>query len=529
MIPQPHRKRLLFLLILVAFVFSIYVVGRRVMRDFGGDRITLRFAHWQLEPGVRDAFDALAREYERLHPNVRIEQLLIPETIFRQWCTTQLVGGSAPDLVQIGKGVGMGATKRYFIPFTAEANEPNPYNAGTALATTPWRNTFIDGMNAGYDAETFECYSASLFTGTIRMFYNADLLREITGRTEPPATFNELRLLCARVREFARAQGRDLVPIAGSSLSGSILMDGLFQSQTQRLAGELNPGGSFPVEVEEFSLAYLNRQWSLDDAALRQAAELMRVAGQLMPPGFMESGREQANLVFVQGRALMMMGFSVEAAGVMRQVNFSLRAFRCPQPAADDPRFGPQIVGLAAENGLATYGGFGLTRSSRHPEQALDFIRFLTSEASCRTYTRLSHNLPVITTVPVAESLRDFAPQLEGFPPGPTYMYMADTKSLLLRTQHLLFGPEGDTAAFLERFGRDFGATIRGDLERNVQFRTASVRRTESTIAATRQLLLQDAGDLALALKYQSQVEAQNEVETLVYYTQLRLDQAARR
>lgn len=529
MIPQPHRKRLLFMLVLVAFLASAYAVGRRWLRDHAGDRVTLRFAHWQLEPGVRDAFDTLARDYERLHPNVRIEQLLIPENIFRQWCTTQLVGGSAPDLVQIGKGVGHGPTKRYFVPFTAEANQPNPYNAGTSLAQTPWRNTFIDGMNAGYDPETFECYSATLFTGSVRMYYNADLLREITGSDTPPATFNELRLLCARVRDFARANNRDLVPIAGSQLSGSILMDGLFQSQTQRLACELNPGAWFPVDVEEFSLAYLNRRWSLEDPAFRQAAELMRVAGQLMPPGFMESGREQANLMFVQGRALMMMGFSVENAGVTKQVKFRLRAFRCPQPATDDPRFGPQMVAPAAENALATYGGFGLTRSSRHPEQALDFLRFLTSEASCRTYTRISRNLPVIVSVPVSEELHDFAPQLAGYPPGPSYMYSLEPKALLLRTQHLLYGPEGDTAVFIARFGREFGDALRRDFERNIQFRTGSVRRTESTLAATRQLLLREPTSAILTARYQSQVEAQNELEAGIYYTQLRLDQAAAR
>lgn len=529
MIPQPHRKRLLFLLVFVAFVVSVVAVGRRWLRDYGGHRITLRFAHWQLEPGVRDAFDTLARDYERLHPNVRIEQLLIPENIFRQWCTTQLVGGSAPDLVQIGKGVGAGPTKRYFIPFTAEANQPNPYNAGTALATTLWRNTFIDGMNAGYDAETFECYSATLFTGTVRMYYNADLLREITGSDTPPATFNELRLLCARVRDFAREQNRDLVPIAGSQLSGSVLTESLFQSQMQRLACELNPGSWFPVDTEALSLAYLKREWTAESPALRQAAELMRVAGQLMPPGFMESGREQANLLFVQGRALMMMGFSVENAGVEKQVRFRLRAFRCPQPALDDPRFGPQMVAPAAENALATYGGFGLTRSSRHPEQALDFLRFLTSEASCRTYTRISRNLPVIVTVPVPDSLRDFAPILTGFPPGPGFIYTLEPRSLLLRTQHLLYGPEGDTSAFLAQFGGGLGTAIRRDADRGQQFRLISVRRTEGTIAATRQLLGRDPADAVLALKYQSQVEAQNEVEAKVYYTQLRLHQAESR
>ncbi len=527
MIGPRGRKRILLSLVTAAFLLSGWRVTQRLLRDADPARITLRFSHWQLEPGVRDAFDALCRDYERLHPHVRVEQLLIPENIYRQWSTTQLVGGKAPDLVQRGKGVGVGSTLRYFHPITAEVNLPNPYNAGTTLADVPWRNTFSDGMESGYDLESFECYGASLFTGSVRLYYNVELLRTITGRTEPPASFAELRALCAAVTAFARETGRDVVPIAGSALSGHVLLDGLFSSQTQRLASELNPGVWFPVEIEEFSLAYLAGDWSVDHPAMRRGAELMRAAAALMPPGFMQSGREQANLMFVQGRALMMVGFSVEATGVFRQASFPVRAFRTPVPVPEDPRFGPQVVARDAESGLHSYGGFGITRSSRHPAQALDFLRFLTSEASCRKYTRLSQNLPVITSVEVPPALADFAPDRRGFPPGPMFTNTADVKQLIGGSQHLLFGPEASETVFLERLRPTLGPAMRRDLERNTQFRIAGIRRLETSIASARAQSRWGSDHPDLARKYQSQTEAQNELETYVYYTQLRLRRTA--
>jgi hypothetical protein len=306
-----------------------------------------------------------------------------------------------------------------------------------------------------------------------------------------------------------------------------VLLDGLFSSQTQRLASELNPGVWFPVEIEEFSLAYLAGDWSVDHPAMRRGAELMRAAAALMPPGFMQSGREQANLMFVQGRALMMVGFSVEATGVFRQASFPVRAFRTPVPVPEDPRFGPQVVARDAESGLHSYGGFGITRSSRHPAQALDFLRFLTSEASCRKYTRLSQNLPVITSVEVPPALADFAPDRRGFPPGPMFTNTADVKQLIGGSQHLLFGPEASETVFLERLRPTLGPAMRRDLERNTQFRIAGIRRLETSIASARAQSRWGSDHPDLARKYQSQTEAQNELETYVYYTQLRLRRTA--
>ena len=69
----------------------------------------------------------------------RIIQEAIPDTVYRQWITTQLMGGTAPDLMEIGhygmfpKTLWVSYYNRYFIPLTRYIVEPNPYNKDNAF------------------------------------------------------------------------------------------------------------------------------------------------------------------------------------------------------------------------------------------------------------------------------------------------------------------------------------------------------------------------------------------------------------
>ena len=141
-------------LVAVCFCLSLGRVFSRLVHDDAREgKITIRFAHWQLESGLRDAYDRLAAGYMRLHPEVRVEQLPIPETVFPNWMHTQLIGGTAPDLIEIGQGDSNEILATYFEPLTADLDRPNPYNQDNDLARTPWRDTFIDGLSHAYNQE----------------------------------------------------------------------------------------------------------------------------------------------------------------------------------------------------------------------------------------------------------------------------------------------------------------------------------------------------------------------------------------
>ncbi len=96
-------RRLGWILLAAVFLLAGWRLARRALRENHTGQITLRFAHWQLEGTTRQAFDVLIHDYEELHPNVRIEQLAIPLPVYSSWGTTHVIGGAAPDLVELGR------------------------------------------------------------------------------------------------------------------------------------------------------------------------------------------------------------------------------------------------------------------------------------------------------------------------------------------------------------------------------------------------------------------------------------------
>ncbi len=148
------RQNFPWLVIGGAFAWSaLAIVSYRAKEAPAGTKIVLRIAHWQLEAGVREAFCQLATDYHQLHPEVYIVQDAIPEQTYGQWLTTQLMGGTASDMIEIGLGlpapIWIQYQQRYFVPLTPWVNQPNPYNAGGSPALFMIRKAFVE-QQMGY-------------------------------------------------------------------------------------------------------------------------------------------------------------------------------------------------------------------------------------------------------------------------------------------------------------------------------------------------------------------------------------------
>lgn len=523
---RTRLRRIGFRLLFVAFLFAAWRVLTHTVQEHDDRRVTIRFAHWQMESGIREAFDVLARDYERLHPDVRVEQMLIPESIYVSWATTHIVGGSAPDLVEIGRGILGSDYYRYFEPITAEINAPNPYNRGTPLEQVAWRNTFVDGLVMSLDPRTLEYYGASMFASTTRIYCNENLLREITGRTALPHTFPEFMELCQKVRDFSQRTGRDIQPLAGSRGYAFGLTNEIFTGQLQRVATTANLRGAFPADISELSLAYLTGRWSLDDPALYDAAELTRLVGAQLPPGVLQLGRESALFQFVQGHSLMFLAYSQDSTGIVQQASFPIRVFRQPLPGPGTARFGANMHGVSSEGALSTYGSFGVLRSSPNRAAALDFLRFITSRSADEKFARLAGTLPVITGIEPAGLLKDFMPDSRGYPPGP-YMQAGETGRAFARSLHHLFGADASSAVFLADLKPRLAEAMRTDLNNAIRSTRRDFALSDPAIEAARQLLQANPSDSVLLAKYQTLLETQNEQEAQTYYAELRLRQSA--
>ncbi len=509
--------------------FYLYSLGHVLsirgndLESEGGVTAHIRFAHWQLEGGVRDAFDVLAREYEASHPGVKIDQMAVPQRSWLNWMVTQLVGRTAPDIIQLGAGTSSEVLARYFEPITAAVEQPNPYNAGTALADVPWRDTFTDGLASypSYSSGLLDVFGVPSAMFTIRVYYNRDLLRAITGNDIIPRNYAEFVELCRRAETYRTPAGERVLPIAGSKYNAPAMIEALFESQTQRLRLSLAKVSDLNTSPDQIGLSYLAGEWSWRDPAVQSGLDLAQDVGQYLQPGFLSLGRDDALFYFVQQRALMISSGSWDATSMREQAPFEIGAFPMPIPTDDDPERGQYILGTATEADALVGLSFGICNQSKNPDVALDFLRFLTSEASNRKFTQLSTWIPTVVGVEIPEAVRDFAPVTDGYPAGISLWpegNFPDFNRVIENNLYRLVGQRGSTEEFVAAVSRETERAITIDLERTEKSTARNIASKDIPLAAygvlSESIPAQSAGYDARVAEL---LESQNEQETTLY------------
>jgi raffinose/stachyose/melibiose transport system substrate-binding protein len=414
-----RRQFALFFVIAVFLWSALAILSARRGELPEEARIQLRIAHWQLEGGVREAFDRMAAEYCKLHPEVSIVQDAIPEGVYGTWLTTQLMGGTASDMIEIGLGVPynvlLGYYSRYFLPLTAYVNQPNPYNRGTELEDTPWRQTYKDGMRNSYVEELQQYMTVPLAQFGIRIFYNRDLLRRLTGLDVAPADYRAFRAACERIGSQQDDRGRPYTPIASSGYHVG-MWDGFMCSPLTYAAVrrvDFNRDGA--VGNDELFVGFKTGRIGFDFPPFEARFRMLRQLTALFQPGFTGLGRDEAVFLFAQQRAVFISTGTWDAGSLLEQARgvFEVGVMDFPVPASDDPEFGAIVEGPVYERPAAGFA-FGITRTCKHPEVALDFLRFLGSRRGNQEFNAIIGWIPAIQGASVAPLVRAFEPHLEG-------------------------------------------------------------------------------------------------------------------
>jgi len=489
-----------FLLMGTAYAVSLGLMLRHAAEEQRVDRVTIRVSQWQLEGGVRQAFAALIRRYEELNPRVHVIPISVPDTIYRQWARTQLVGGTAPDIVEYNKDF-LGV-ERFFSPISDEVLQPNPYNRGTPLEGVPWRDTFLDAMANpdGFNAQLNQYYAATLTQVSMRLMFNRPMLRAITGGEEPPRNYREFLALCARVRDYAREHHLDLAPIANSGETIIGLAGYIFESAASGLSSRLDQRHTLGFTSRELGLHYLRGEWNFRDPALRPGFELLRDLGDNSVPGFLQLTRESPLMDFVRQRALMVVAPSWEASSLKELCPFALGAFRYPVPMQDDPVYGRLMLGPYSDGRLGTTLGLYLNRATRHRREALDFLHFITSVEGSQIFTDVSTWLPAIADVKTSAYSRQFLPFYDGYiwslDGGFFNLTGNDAVRLLRSSYYLMWGPNGGPEKYAAHLDAGLKESVLSDLTREIRISVEAITRDDAAAAA--QHLLAGTGPLPL-------------------------------
>jgi len=436
-----RRIPLALVIALGAYLSSVFVVLTRPGSVLSDDKRTvIRFSHWQIETGPRKAFDAMIKRFEELNPQVRVEQVDVPGKFYKQWLRTQLIGGTAPDIVEFGHLFDADDIyPRFLEPISDYMEEPNPYNRGTPLEGVRWRDTFLDGLNTGdtYIESLSNYYAVTLCMVTTRLFYNPELLQELS------------------------------VLYAGSDFNGTYIMlnqllgragIGLNMSNDRfREQGQLAHG----VAVE-----YLRGSWDYRSPGLLRGFELMREVAKTMRTGFQQLGREAAMQEFLSGRAIMMVTGTWDATSLMSLAPFKVAVAEFPWPVRSDGAAYRYYWEPVSEGAGNTTVPFCLNKNSPHQKEAIDFLHFITSLEGNTIFFEQSGWLPSIREIVVPEEIEVYLPRFVGLPLRTGYKggFGNETRALWDRQLHLLVSVQGSVEKFLSAFESEFPAALKSDL-----------------------------------------------------------------
>ena len=523
------------LILFCCFVASVAFHLKRPFRGDDSDVTTIRFGHFHLHGGLREAYDRIAQEFVKRNPGTRVQQIDIPIGIFPAWVSTQMVGEHTPDLMLISGHFTDGRLARYVEPITAHLEKPNPYNAGTELENVPWRDTFVDGLYGGRSFSQFqtmqEYLSLPTAVQTIRVYYNKQLHQEITGRTTAPATFDEYIELCEEVKRYAKATGQKIVPMAGSKYNAIRLLQILFSSQTQSLAAELVGHRNVKVDTRsDVALGFVNGSLTLDHPSLRGALGLSQEFCQFMQDGFMQVNREDATFLFAQEHALMIVTGSWDITTFQIQCQFPVGVIPVPLPTRDHPVYGKNVYSRPVESAYG-HENFGIMSRSKHREEALDFLRFLTSRTANQILADTSGWVPVIVGVDTPKPTEPFMPFLDGYLPGFHFTYNnigPETTGVFYAYLHILLEPAGSIDKFIDSVEEEMLQAMARDLESYLRDQERNISRLDTAIAAGRELVSSEAEHQIWRDKVSNSYRNQNQSESWVYWLRYQLQSLER-
>ena len=342
--------RAYFALIVVGatFAWSAFAIAAYRARGAPPGAIVIRLGHWQLEASVRDAIYKMAEDYRReVNPNVYIMQDAIPEGTYGQWVSTQLMGGTAPDLLQVSGmlpfNIWFSYYQRYFIPLGKYVELENPHNAGTDFEGVPLRKTYKDGMKTAYvdEMQEYVCIPLSQF-GT-RIFYNRDLLRQLTGLEEPPTEYRAFLEVCEKIRVQRDPQGKFYIPIAGSMYHFGMMGGLMWDSLTYRAVEKADFNRDGVVGNNEQFVAFRTGRLDFDFLPYRARFKMIEELTRYFQSGYTGLTRDEAVFLFAQQKAVFMSTGTWDARSLQEQAKgqFEVGVMYYPYPEPTDPYYGP--------------------------------------------------------------------------------------------------------------------------------------------------------------------------------------------
>lgn len=354
----------------------------------------IRFTHAMTAGGNADAMNAIIAAFEAAHPDITVNQITFDDDIYSDTgLITQLQSNEVPDIYFQWAG----------FPLSRDVEAGYAMDLSAAMADG-WAAGFIDsaftpGAGTTVDGKTYMVPLSLDVTNTI--WYNTAIFEEY-GLTAP-ATWEEFIAVIKTLAEAGETPivtgNNELWPLGNwaSHVAGRVIpaaeMDAAFrQEKTFAEAGFLRP---LQLMQELHEAGAFNR----DMQGL---------------------GADPAMAAFFQEAAVMhpIGSWLVGSAGEMAEEGFAYSQFDTPliDPAAEAP---------ASAIGVLT--GLVVHAQSAHPEEAITFLKFLTSPEMQKLWAEGGALTPVkgVTAEidPQMQAMADLLANADGMVPPPDTTY----------------------------------------------------------------------------------------------------------
>ncbi|BBH24610.1 hypothetical protein Back11_59550 [Paenibacillus baekrokdamisoli] len=340
----------------------------------------------------------LADEWEKLHPEAKIEILSPTKSKDRKVAIAQLAAGTAADIIyQIGVFKDEDYPKGWVLPFDKYLDMPNPYAEGNAKWKDLYNETWLNKSGDG------KVYYIPIDAVPIGIIFNKELFAK-AGIDKPPVTYTEFFEAEKKLKAIGVAPYMPIYRWSDITLETAVFAKKIKEWDV------LTPNGI--IDQEEFVRAYKKDLYQVDSPENREYYKLKKEKTDGYPKGWNSTDAYKA---FVTGKVAM-----IEAVGIhMRNVQddkerkFDYGTMSFPILSQEESPFG----GANTIRGTAGYAtAWQLTNSAEKKgtaDLAADFLMYLTSpKNNARLVNKLEAAIPAANG---AEAVEMFKPMYDQF------------------------------------------------------------------------------------------------------------------
>lgn len=322
-------------------------------------------------------FDSYIAAYQHEHPNINIEVKKIELT---QNYTTYDYQRDLIKAIADGAGPDMFMINNTWLPY--HLNQIAPIHP-SQISLKDFKATYPTVVENDFISNN-RVYAVPYSIDNLMLYYNTDIFSEKKIK-QPPKTWQDLADLVPKltdkngnqiIRSAISLGGTDGMPRASDILATLMMQYGVEMTSTDRITATFNlpvPGSNPPRFGAEDALAYYT-QFANPSSPFYTFTDAKNASGTRYFPSDLQA--------FMEGKLAMFIGFGYNIPSIKKfapKLHFETAPL--PQQQLQNPVT------------IAGYWGETVSKNSKHPNEAWDFIKFMSSRSNSNAFTRSTNTI----------------------------------------------------------------------------------------------------------------------------------------